>query len=292
MASAGRRKDRRTTPAAAWGRSTLPEHGLGPGKPETPDAEALKKLTESLVADRTNAQHAAQLAPLTDPSSPTASPALFGVGPRHRLRLLPRQPRAVRLEHRSPAHRCRRSPPARPRRRPPHPARRCKARRLKQRPPTPHPPKPRPPKSRLPKSRLPKSRLPKPRPRKPRLPGLSPPGPRLRRRRRVPRRRKAHPPQRRRKACPPTRSRSCRRSAGAPGRRRAAASGARRLASDAGAFGRSVRDDRVPRTDLKPVATSDGRGQGIRHQARQRHHFRHWLWRFDLQRSRCSSQPR
>jgi hypothetical protein len=51
-----------------------------PAKPEPPDADALKKLTDSLVADRTNAQHAAQSAPLVDPSSPSASPTLFGVG--------------------------------------------------------------------------------------------------------------------------------------------------------------------------------------------------------------------
>jgi outer membrane protein OmpA-like peptidoglycan-associated protein len=51
-----------------------------PAKPTPPDADALKKLTASLVADRTNAQHAAQAEPLADPSSPSASPALFGVG--------------------------------------------------------------------------------------------------------------------------------------------------------------------------------------------------------------------
>ena len=51
-----------------------------PAKPEAPDAEELRKLTASLVADRTNAQHAAQSAPLADPSSPTASPGLFGIG--------------------------------------------------------------------------------------------------------------------------------------------------------------------------------------------------------------------
>jgi outer membrane protein OmpA-like peptidoglycan-associated protein len=51
-----------------------------PAKPEPPNADELKKLTDSLVADRTNAQHAAEAAPLADPSSPTASPALFGVG--------------------------------------------------------------------------------------------------------------------------------------------------------------------------------------------------------------------
>ena len=58
----------------------FPNMATVPGKPETPDAEALKKLTASLVADRANAQHAAQSAPLADPSSPTASPSLFGVG--------------------------------------------------------------------------------------------------------------------------------------------------------------------------------------------------------------------
>jgi outer membrane protein OmpA-like peptidoglycan-associated protein len=57
-----------------------PAVGTVPNKPAPPDAEALKKLTDSLVADRTNAQHAAQAAPLADPSSPGASPALFGVG--------------------------------------------------------------------------------------------------------------------------------------------------------------------------------------------------------------------
>lgn len=51
-----------------------------PAKPEAPDADALKKLTDSLVADRTYAQHAAQSAPLADPSSPAASPSLFGIG--------------------------------------------------------------------------------------------------------------------------------------------------------------------------------------------------------------------
>jgi outer membrane protein OmpA-like peptidoglycan-associated protein len=51
-----------------------------PAKPAPPDAEAMKNLTDSLVADRTNAQHEAQAAPLADPSSPTASPNLFGVG--------------------------------------------------------------------------------------------------------------------------------------------------------------------------------------------------------------------
>jgi outer membrane protein OmpA-like peptidoglycan-associated protein len=51
-----------------------------PTRPEPPDQDAMKKLTDSLVADRTNAQHAAESTPLADPSSPAASPGLFGVG--------------------------------------------------------------------------------------------------------------------------------------------------------------------------------------------------------------------
>jgi len=57
-----------------------PNMATVPAKPTPPNQEELKKLTDSLVADRTNAQHAAQSAPLADPSSPTASPSLFGVG--------------------------------------------------------------------------------------------------------------------------------------------------------------------------------------------------------------------
>jgi outer membrane protein OmpA-like peptidoglycan-associated protein len=57
-----------------------PNMSTVPARPATPDAEALKRLTDSLVADRTNAQHAAQAEPLADPSSPSASPTLFGVG--------------------------------------------------------------------------------------------------------------------------------------------------------------------------------------------------------------------
>jgi outer membrane protein OmpA-like peptidoglycan-associated protein len=51
-----------------------------PAKPEPPDKEAMKKLTEALVADRANAHYTDQAAPLPDPSSPSASPGLFGVG--------------------------------------------------------------------------------------------------------------------------------------------------------------------------------------------------------------------
>ncbi len=51
-----------------------------PAKPEPPDKDAMKKLTEALVADRANARYTAAAAPLPDPSSPSASPGLFGVG--------------------------------------------------------------------------------------------------------------------------------------------------------------------------------------------------------------------
>jgi outer membrane protein OmpA-like peptidoglycan-associated protein len=67
-------------PAPPGADQPYPSIATVPAKPEAPDAEALKKLTDSLIADRTNAQHAAQSAPLADPSSPIASPGLFGVG--------------------------------------------------------------------------------------------------------------------------------------------------------------------------------------------------------------------
>src|SRR5262249_7532510 len=51
-----------------------------PPKPDAPDRAALENIADALVADRTNAQHLAEAAPLADPSSPSASPALFGKG--------------------------------------------------------------------------------------------------------------------------------------------------------------------------------------------------------------------
>ena len=51
-----------------------------PPKPAAPDQATLENITNALVADRTNAQHLADAAPLADPSSPSASPALFGKG--------------------------------------------------------------------------------------------------------------------------------------------------------------------------------------------------------------------
>ena len=67
-------------PAPPGADQAYPNISTVPARPEPPNADELKKLTDSLVADRTNAQHAAEAAPLADPSSPTASPALFGVG--------------------------------------------------------------------------------------------------------------------------------------------------------------------------------------------------------------------
>ncbi len=67
-------------PAPPGADDAYPKISTVPAKPEMPDKEALKKLTDSLIADRTNAQHVAQSAPLADPSSPAASPNLFGVG--------------------------------------------------------------------------------------------------------------------------------------------------------------------------------------------------------------------
>ncbi len=53
-----------------------------PPKPEAPDRAALANIATALIADRTNAQHAAAAAPIADPSLPSASPA--PVRPRHR----------------------------------------------------------------------------------------------------------------------------------------------------------------------------------------------------------------
>ncbi len=51
-----------------------------PPKPEQPDRAALTNISNALIADRANAQHAAAAAPIADPSLPSASPGLFGRG--------------------------------------------------------------------------------------------------------------------------------------------------------------------------------------------------------------------
>lgn len=51
-----------------------------PPKPAAPDQKALDAITQGLVADRAHAEYLAAATPLADPSSPSASPALFGMG--------------------------------------------------------------------------------------------------------------------------------------------------------------------------------------------------------------------
>lgn len=50
-----------------------------PARPAAPDQAALQSLSQSLIADRENARHQT-VAATPDPSSPAASPGLFGVG--------------------------------------------------------------------------------------------------------------------------------------------------------------------------------------------------------------------
>ena len=51
-----------------------------PPVPTPPNQAELNAITNGLIADRTHAQYPANTAPLPDPSSPQASPGLFGVG--------------------------------------------------------------------------------------------------------------------------------------------------------------------------------------------------------------------
>ena len=67
-------------PAPPGAADAYPNLSTAPSKPAPPDRDAMKKLTDSLVADRSNARYTAEAAPIPDPSSPTASPALFGGG--------------------------------------------------------------------------------------------------------------------------------------------------------------------------------------------------------------------
>jgi outer membrane protein OmpA-like peptidoglycan-associated protein len=67
-------------PAPPGAGDAYPNLSTVPAKPAPPDRDAMKKLTDSLVADRSNARYTAEAAPIADPSSPAASPALFGGG--------------------------------------------------------------------------------------------------------------------------------------------------------------------------------------------------------------------
>ena len=57
-----------------------PNLGTVPARPTPPDRAAMDKLTKGLIADREHAQYANAANPMADPSSPTASPSLFGTG--------------------------------------------------------------------------------------------------------------------------------------------------------------------------------------------------------------------
>ena len=111
-----------------------------PPKPEAPDRAALANIATALIADRTNAQHAAAAAPIADPSLPSASPA--PVRPRHRAAAAAaaaaggrgrRAPPWRRPTHRRAAGLAQSAAPALPtpcRRRPRRRSARCRARRL------------------------------------------------------------------------------------------------------------------------------------------------------------------
>jgi outer membrane protein OmpA-like peptidoglycan-associated protein len=62
--------------------SDAPDPNLStvPSRPAPPDKNAMERLTRGLIADRENARYSNAQAPLPDPSSPTASPGLFGAG--------------------------------------------------------------------------------------------------------------------------------------------------------------------------------------------------------------------
>ena len=102
-----------------------------PAKPAEPDRAAMANLANALIADRANAQRQAAAAPVPDPSSPTASPALFGKGTvRHHRPCHHRGPRRRARRCRQPRHR----PPRRPRpHRPGRRSRRFRARRWRRR---------------------------------------------------------------------------------------------------------------------------------------------------------------
>jgi outer membrane protein OmpA-like peptidoglycan-associated protein len=67
-------------PAPPGADQPYPNMASVPPTPTPPNQDQLKALTDSLIADRTNVRHEAEAAPLPDPSSPTASPGLFGAG--------------------------------------------------------------------------------------------------------------------------------------------------------------------------------------------------------------------
>jgi outer membrane protein OmpA-like peptidoglycan-associated protein len=70
-------KDRPPPPGSDQGDPNL---ASVPPKPTPPDKEAMDRLTQGLIADRENTHYTNAATPLPDPSSPSASPSLFGAG--------------------------------------------------------------------------------------------------------------------------------------------------------------------------------------------------------------------
>src|ERR1700683_4490175 len=67
-------------PAPPGATDAYPNLASVPAKPDAPDRKALEAITQGLVADRAHAEYMVASTPLADPSSPSASPALFGQG--------------------------------------------------------------------------------------------------------------------------------------------------------------------------------------------------------------------
>ena len=70
-------KPQQPTPGA---NQPYPNLASVPPAPTLPNQAELSAITNGLIADRAHAQYLAEGAPLPDPSSPQASPGLFGVG--------------------------------------------------------------------------------------------------------------------------------------------------------------------------------------------------------------------
>jgi outer membrane protein OmpA-like peptidoglycan-associated protein len=74
----GKIAEQRPPPPGA--NAPYPNLATVPPRPKPPDKEELQRISQSLVADRAHAEYMAANEPLPDPSSPSASPALFGAG--------------------------------------------------------------------------------------------------------------------------------------------------------------------------------------------------------------------
>lgn len=70
----------RQRPPPPGSEQAYPNLATVPPRPAAPNKPALDAITQGLVADRAHAQYMAAAAPIADPSSPQASPGLFGAG--------------------------------------------------------------------------------------------------------------------------------------------------------------------------------------------------------------------